>query len=205
MGSKILIIDHNDSFTYNLVQLFTEAGAERVDVLAYADLTLSKVYDVDAFVLSPGPGLPEEYPKSLQLIETYAGKKPILGVCMGLQLIVTHFGGDLVNLSTVKHGQKVNLISRAYDCSFEQISSPTPIGLYHSWAMNIADKPECIEITATLQDDTVMAIQHHEFPIKAVQFHPESYMTEQGATMAKNWLLWIEKFLKKTAPLAKSD
>lgn len=192
MAPKILIIDHNDSFTYNLVQLLNEAGAQEVQVCPYSKIEEVKVNQVDGILLSPGPGLPADYPKSIELISQVKIDKPILGVCMGLQLVVTCFGGRLRNLETVKHGRQVLLVEATKSALFSKIQFPTTVGLYHSWAMDESYGGDELEITATLTDGTVMAVQHKQYNIQAVQFHPESYMTTKGAVLIKNWLKLVE-------------
>ncbi len=187
MKTKIIIIDHQDSFTYNLVQLFVQADAI-VEVKPYAEIPMIDFSNYDGIVLSPGPGLPTDYPNSIQLIDHWKEKMPILGICMGLQLIVSYFGGKLYNLPTVKHGEQVEIFKKEHTTIYNGITFPFRVGLYHSWAMDTTVPLDSIQITATLKDNTVMSIQHTELKIQAVQYHPESFMTKQGDVLIQNWL-----------------
>lgn len=188
MKTKIVIIDHRDSFTFNLVQLFEQAADVQVDVMPYDALCVSEIDCYDGIILSPGPGIPSDYPKSTALIEAFKGKKPLLGICMGLQIISCYFGGALVQLPEVKHGQQGVLYAQKECQLFADFHFPGNVGLYHSWAINPTQIGKQIEVTTVLADGTIMSIQHKEYAIQAVQFHPESYMTSQGELLAKNWL-----------------
>ncbi|MGF7232745.1 anthranilate synthase component II [Arachidicoccus sp.] len=192
MGTKILIIDHNDSFTYNLVQLLEEAGAQEVVVMPVAAVKEHQINSFDGIILSPGPGLPGNYLESFSILKKYAAIKPILGVCLGLQIIVEFFGGQLQNLNVVQHGRQLE-IYRQIDCLlFEEMNFPFKVGLYHSWAMDKSINLECLQITSVLKNGTVMSLRHSLYKIYAVQFHPESYMTQQGLQLMKNWLKIVE-------------
>ena len=187
MKTKIIIIDHQDSFTYNLVQLFVLADAV-VEVKSYCEIPTIDFSIYDGIVLSPGPGLPSDYPNSIEIIDQWKEKTPILGICMGLQLIVSYFGGKLYNLPTVNHGKQVEIFIQEHSTIYNGIKHPLRVGLYHSWAMDTTVPIASIQITSTLNDNTVMSIQHTHFNIQAVQYHPESFMTEQGDLLIKNWL-----------------
>lgn len=188
MGTKILIIDHNDSFTYNLVQVLEEAGAEEVVVMRVEAIMWDKVNYFDGIVLSPGPGLPSDYAASFSILQKYAHNKPMLGVCLGLQIIVEYFGGKLFNLNTVQHGKQTEIFKQKDCLLFDKIIFPLKVGLYHSWAMDKNVNVNCLEITSTLNDGTVMSLSHQVYKIDGVQFHPESYMTGQGLQLLQNWL-----------------
>lgn len=196
MSSKILIIDHNDSFTYNLVQSLEEAGAATVMVKTYNALDNTTLDLADGIVLSPGPGLPKDYPETFAVLKKYEAVKPILGVCLGFQIMVKNYGGRLYNLPYVKHGKSEKIYLQKETFLFTGISFPFTVGLYHSWAMNPTPKMPELEITAALADGTPMALQHKVFPICAVQFHPESYITTQGITLFKNWLQLVDKSME---------
>src|SRR5699024_859076 len=148
---------------------------------------------VDGILFSPGPGLPADYPRSIDLIHRVKNDMPILGICMGLQLIVKCFDGKLRNLKKVKHGQQVQLVKTAESSLFSEIDFPATVGLYHSWAMDETYKVANLQVTATLIDGTIMAVQHQQYPIQAVQFHPESFMTTHGDVLMRNWLKLVEK------------
>ncbi|MDE1192096.1 MAG: aminodeoxychorismate/anthranilate synthase component II [Arachidicoccus sp.] len=191
MSAKILIIDHNDSFTYNLVQLLEEANAESIAVAAFDNIAINEILNYDGIVLSPGPGLPKDYPASLELIKTFYKTKSILGVCLGMQMIVECFGSELYNLEYVQHGKQTE-IYKEQDCIlFDNISFPMKVGLYHSWAMNKDKKVDDLQITSLTDNGIAMSLKHTNCNTFGVQFHPESYMTEQGLQLMKNWLKMI--------------
>ncbi|ANI89112.1 hypothetical protein A9P82_07305 [Arachidicoccus ginsenosidimutans] len=188
MCAKILIIDHNDSFTYNLVQLLEEANAETIAVRAFDDIFFDEINLFDGIILSPGPALPKDYPSSLELIKKFYQTKSILGVCLGMQMIVECFGGELYNLQNVQHGRQVEVF-KENDCAlFNHISFPFKVGLYHSWAMNKDKIVDDLLITSRTKDGVPMSLKHSEYNTFGVQFHPESYMTEHGLQLMKNWL-----------------
>jgi anthranilate synthase/aminodeoxychorismate synthase-like glutamine amidotransferase len=188
MGTKILIIDHNDSFTYNLVQLLEKANAESIAVRAFDEISVQEAALFDGIILSPGPALPPDYPASLDLIKTFYKTKTILGVCLGMQQIVTCWGGELYNLPNVQHGRQVEIF-KEQDCAlFRHISFPMKVGLYHSWAMNRAKTTVDLQITTATKGGIPMSLKHCKYNVWGVQFHPESYMTEQGFQLVKNWL-----------------
>lgn len=187
---KYVIIDNYDSFTYNLVQLFKEAGAS-VDVIRndLPDLDILESYD--KIILSPGPGLPEEAGKTLEIIDKFKGIKPILGVCLGEQAIARYFGAKLYNLPEVMHGIQSEITPNckiSHNRLFDSLPSPIMVGRYHSWAVGNEDFPESLEITATTKDGTIMGIRHKRFDIEGIQFHPESILTPDGKQMIKQWL-----------------
>ncbi|HEY0298105.1 MAG TPA: aminodeoxychorismate/anthranilate synthase component II [Arachidicoccus sp.] len=188
MHAKILIIDHNDSFTYNLVQLLEEAGAETIAVRAFDKIELNEVQLFDGIVLSPGPALPKDYPSSLEVIKAYYQIKPVLGVCLGMQMIVECFSGELYNLDNVQHGRQVEVFETQKCVLFDEISFPFKVGLYHSWAMNKDKAPSGLYITSQTKDGVPMSLKHRKYTTFGVQFHPESYMTENGLQLMKNWL-----------------
>jgi anthranilate synthase component 2 len=187
---KILVLDNYDSFTYNLVQYIQEILDQKVDVYRNDAISLAEVGNYDAVVLSPGPGLPKDAGIMPELIKRYAGKKPILGVCLGHQAIVEAFGGELENLERVYHGMEtpIQIVGGKEDL-FETLPDTISVGRYHSWVANKQDIPECIEVTAVDEKGEVMAIQHKDFKIRGVQFHPESIMTKDGKTMLKNFFI----------------
>lgn len=188
MSAKILIIDHNDSFTYNLVQLQEEAGAESIAVCAFDKVDLNAAAAYDGIVLSPGPALPEDYPQSLELIKAFYQTKPILGVCLGMQMIVECFGGKLYNIEKVQHGKQVEIYKEKDCVLFDHISFPLKVGLYHSWAMDRSKNVDAIVITSSTTDKVPMSLKHSKHNTFGVQFHPESYMTEHGLQLMRNWM-----------------
>jgi anthranilate synthase/aminodeoxychorismate synthase-like glutamine amidotransferase len=184
----LLVIDNYDSFTYNLVQYLGELGQEvrvvRNDEIAAADiagLAPSKI------VISPGPCTPNEAGISLETIETYAGKIPILGVCLGHQAIGQAFGGKIVRAARVMHG-KTSQISHDGRGMFTGLPNPFQATRYHSLLIERSSVPACLEITAESPDGEIMAVRHTSLPIEGVQFHPESFLTTSGKDLLRNFL-----------------
>ncbi|MBR5749204.1 MAG: aminodeoxychorismate/anthranilate synthase component II [Prevotella sp.] len=183
---KVVIIDNYDSFTYNLSHLIKELGAE-VTVLRNDQFKLEELEQFNKIVLSPGPGIPSEAGLLLDIIKTYAGKKPILGVCLGHQAIGEAFGGKLVNLSEVFHGVATPCHIVVDDPIFSGLERTITIGRYHSWVVSKEAFPDCLEITAEI-DGQIMALRHKTLNIRGIQFHPESVLTPDGKKMIQNWL-----------------
>lgn len=184
---KIVIIDNYDSFTYNLSHLVKELGAE-VTVLRNDCFQLTDLEAYDKILLSPGPGIPQEAGLLLEVIRTYVGKKPILGVCLGEQAIGEVFGGKLTNLSEVYHGIQSPIRITASDYLFEGLPEEILVGRYHSWVVDRENFPDTLEITAVSQEGYIMAIRHKNFDIRGIQFHPESVLTPDGKRIISNWL-----------------
>ncbi len=184
----IVIIDNYDSFTYNLRHLVLELGAE-VDVLRNDKFRLEELQKYDKIILSPGPGIPSEAGLLLDVIRAYAGKKPMLGVCLGHQAIGEVFGGSLTNLDSVYHGVQTPVdIVPGTDYLFAGLPERIEVGRYHSWVVDRDTMPKCLEITATSPEGLVMALRHKEYDIHGIQFHPESVLTPQGKTIIQNFL-----------------
>lgn len=184
---KIVIIDNYDSFTYNLSHLVKELGAE-VTVYRNDQFELSQLETFDKIILSPGPGIPSEAGLLLDVIKTYAGKKPILGVCLGHQAIGEVFGGKLTNLADVYHGVQTEGTQLGNDYIFEGLPKRIAMGRYHSWVVDKDGFPDVLEITATSDEGQIMGLKHKEYDIHGIQFHPESVLTPDGRTMIGNWL-----------------
>ena len=185
---KIVIIDNYDSFTYNLSHLIKELGAE-VTVLRNDQFELPQLEAFDKIVLSPGPGIPSEAGLLLDVIRTYAGQKPIFGVCLGHQAIGEVFGGKLTNLSDVFHGVATEGTQLGNDPVFKGLPRRITMGRYHSWVVSKEDFPDVLEITAESDEGQIMALRHREYNIHGIQFHPESVLTPEGRQIIKNWLL----------------
>lgn len=183
----IVIIDNYDSFTYNLSHLIKELGAE-VTVYRNDKFTLDQLELFDKIVLSPGPGIPSEAGLLLDVIKTYAGKKPILGVCLGHQAIGESFGGQLTNLSKVYHGVATPATRTGEDYLFEGLPEQIEVGRYHSWVVDQKDFPECLEVTSVSDEGFIMSLRHKEYDIRGIQYHPESVLTKDGRTILQNWL-----------------
>lgn len=185
---QIVIIDNHDSFTYNLFQLFDENPHCQITVLKNDEVSLEQLEAFDKIVLSPGPDVPSSYPILFEIITRFKGVKPILGVCLGHQTIGEYFGATLVNLPSVYHGKQSNLTLLTDEVLFQKLTSPIVVGLYHSWALDRATITEPLVVTALSADGVVMGIAHRNYNIKGIQFHPESFMTEQGREMINNWI-----------------
>ena len=184
---KTVIIDNYDSFTYNLAHLVKELGTE-VDVLRNDKFELEELEKYDKIILSPGPGIPEEAGLLLEVIRTYAGRKPILGVCLGEQAIGQAFGGKLTNLSEVFHGIQTNVKIKNKDYIFSGLPTEIPVGRYHSWVVDTEEFPEELVITAISSEGQIMALKHQEYDVHGIQFHPESVLTPDGKQIVGNWL-----------------
>jgi anthranilate synthase component 2 len=184
---KILLIDNYDSFTYNLVHLIKSLDYE-VDVYRNDAITIEEAGAYDKILLSPGPGIPSEAGLLLDIVKAYAPTKSILGVCLGHQAIGEVFGAELVNLSEVHHGvaSKINITQD--DLLFKGLGKSLEAGRYHSWAVSPAGFPDELEITALDDSGEIMALRHKTYDVRGVQFHPESVLTPEGATIMKNWL-----------------
>ena len=183
----IVIIDNYDSFTYNLAHLVKSLGVE-VTVLRNDRFALEDLAAFDKIILSPGPGIPSEAGLLLDVIRTYAGRKPILGVCLGHQAIGEVFGGHLENLRDVFHGVATEGRQTGTDPIFRGLPERIVMGRYHSWVVSRENFPDCLEITAVSDEGQIMALRHRTFDIHGIQFHPESVLTPDGATLLRNWL-----------------
>jgi anthranilate synthase/aminodeoxychorismate synthase-like glutamine amidotransferase len=188
MGARVLVIDNYDSFVYNLVQYLGELGAEpivhRDDALTIAEI---EAIDPDGVLISPGPGRPEDAGLSCEVIQRFAGRRPVLGVCLGHQAIGHVYGGDVVRAPQVMHG-KTSLI-RHHDAGvFEGLPNPLEATRYHSLVVDRDSVPSCLEITAESDDGLVMGLRHREFDVEGVQFHPESVLTVSGHELLQRFL-----------------
>ena len=184
--ASILMIDNYDSFTYNLVHYLEDLDCE-VTVKRNDQLNLEEVDAFEHIVLSPGPGIPDEAGLLKSIIKTYAGSKRIFGVCLGQQAIGEVFGGSLVNLEQVYHGVSTKIDIVKEDYIFKGLPTTIEVGRYHSWVVH-TDLPECLEATSFDENGQIMSLQHREFDIRAVQFHPESVLTPYGKQILKNWV-----------------
>ena len=186
-GERVVIIDNYDSFTYNLAHLVKQLGA-KVEVFRNDQFTLNQLERFTKIILSPGPGIPEEAGLLMDVIRTYAGRKPMLGVCLGHQAIAEVFGGKLVNLKEVYHGIATEGTQFGNDPIFSGLPKRIIMGRYHSWVVDRAGFPDCLEVTAMSDDGQIMALRHRNYNIHGIQFHPESVLTPEGATIVRNWL-----------------
>ena len=184
---RIVIIDNYDSFTYNLRHLVLELGAEAT-VLRNDKFRLTDLEEYDKILLSPGPGIPSEAGLLLDVIKEYAGRKPILGVCLGHQAIGEVFGAHLENLSNVFHGVATEGTQFGTDPIFRGLPQRILMGRYHSWVVSKEDFPDCLEITAESDEGQIMALRHRQYDVRGIQFHPESILTPDGKTIISNWI-----------------
>ena len=189
---KLLMIDNYDSFTYNIVQYFGELGAE-VEVFRNDEITVADIAarldagQLDRLVISPGPCSPAEAGISVAAIQHFAGKLPILGVCLGHQAIGAAFGGRIIRAQELMHG-KTSIITTTQQGVFADLPKQFTVNRYHSLAIEKSSCPEVLEVTAWTDDGEIMGVRHKTLPIQGVQFHPESILTEHGHAMLKNFL-----------------
>ncbi len=189
----LVMIDNYDSFTYNVVQYFAELGAD-VRVFRNDEITIEEIEALkpDHLVISPGPCTPNEAGISMEAIRYFAGKLPILGICLGHQSIGQVFGGNIIRAGQVMHG-KISQIHHADSGVFRGLSNPYNATRYHSLVIDKHNLPECLEITAWTENpdgsmEEIIGVRHRELPIEGVQFHPESILTEHGHDLLKNFL-----------------
>lgn len=190
---KILMVDNYDSFTYNLVQYFGELGTE-VQVVRNDEIPVEAIESIapEKIVLSPGPCTPTEAGISVPTLERYAGKWPILGVCLGHQSIGQAFGGKIIRAKEIMHG-KTSMIHHKGIGVFTNLPSPFEATRYHSLVIEQESLPDCLEVTAWTETedgkiDEIMGVRHKHLPVEGVQFHPESILTEHGHAMLQNFL-----------------
>ena len=184
---KIAIIDNYDSFTFNLSHLVKSLG-QQVEVYRNDRFEMPELECFDKIILSPGPGIPSEAGLLLDVIRSYAGRKPMLGVCLGHQAIGEVFGGRLENLSDVFHGVATEGTQFGNDYIFDGLPERIVMGRYHSWVVSRDAFPDCLEITAQSDEGQIMALRHRKYDIHGIQFHPESVLTPDGAAIIKNWI-----------------
>jgi anthranilate synthase component 2 len=186
---KLLMVDNYDSFTFNIVQYFGGLGAE-VEVFRNDEITLEGIAarQPDRLVISPGPCSPAEAGISVAAIQYFAGKLPILGVCLGHQSIGAAFGGKIIRAQELMHG-KTSVITTTQEGVFAGLPEKFTVNRYHSLAIERASCPPCLKVTAWTDDGEIMGVRHIELDIEGVQFHPESILTEHGHAMLKNFLV----------------
>ncbi len=187
-NARILLIDNYDSFTYNLVQAFAAQGAE---VLVYRNdaIDADRALELEPthLVISPGPGRPEDAGVSLAMIDVFAEKVPLLGVCLGHQCLVSHFGGEIVRAERLMHG-KTSMVTHDNKTVFAGLSEPFEAGRYHSLCADHDSLPDNLELTAQTDRGEIMGVRHRELPLEGVQFHPESVLTPEGDKLLNNFM-----------------
>ena len=190
---KLLMIDNYDSFTYNIVQYLGELGAE-VEVFRNDEITVDEIDarlqrgQLDRLVVSPGPCSPAEAGISVAAIQHFAGKLPILGVCLGHQAIGAAFGGNIIRAQELMHG-KTSVITTTQEGLFADLPQQFVVNRYHSLAIEKSSCPEVLAVTAWTDDGEIMGVRHRTLPIQGLQFHPESILTEHGHAMLKNFMM----------------
>lgn len=190
----LLFIDNYDSFTYNIVQYFAELGQE-VAVRRNDDITLEEIEALNPqyLVIGPGPCSPKEAGISVAAMRHFAGRLPIMGVCLGHQTIGEAFGGRIVRAKTLMHG-KVSPVSHSGKGMFKGLPNPVTCTRYHSLVIDRNTMPECLEVTAWTEDGEIMSVRHKEYAVEGVQFHPEALLTEHGHDMLNNFLIEFQNF-----------
>ncbi len=188
MRAVLLVIDNYDSFTFNLVQYFGQLGVTmrifRNDQITPAE---AAALNPDRILLSPGPCTPNEAGVTLEMFRTFAGKKPIFGVCLGHQAMGQYFGGKVIRAGRLMHGKRSPVLHRGTDL-FAGLPSPFQAARYHSLLVERESLPACLEITAETAEGEIMGLRHRELPVYGVQFHPESIATEHGMRILQNFL-----------------
>lgn len=193
----IFVLDNYDSFTYNLVQAVGKMGAtvrvERNDQIAADDVLR---LEPEAIIFSPGPGRPEDAGNMPEILAACAGRVPILGVCLGHQMIGLHFGAKVIPAQKLVHGKAVRIF-HDHQTIYRGLPDPFQGGRYHSLAVEENSVPECLEITARAADGEIMGLRHRELPIEGVQFHPESILTPEGDKVIANFLGWVANYSRR--------
>ena len=184
---KVLIVDNKDSFTYNLKH-YVDIFCDNVDVLRYDKINVNDVEFYDKILFSPGPGLPKEYKILEKILSKYEKNKSILGVCLGHQSIAEYYGCVLENISEPMHGIKSRVTHLGNCVLFKNIPNNFLVGHYHSWIVSNKNKSSDLEVTSYNNHGYIMSLKHKKFDIKAVQFHPESILTQFGLNLIENWI-----------------
>ena len=185
----ILLIDNYDSFSYNVFQLIGSVEPD-IRVIRNDECTIEEIRQMDpeAIILSPGPGKPKDAGICIDVIKTFAGEKPILGICLGHQAICEAFGATVSYAKELMHGKKKEIIQLPGNRLFKGLGESFPAARYHSLAAIEETMPECLKVTARCKDGEIMAVEHSEYKIFGLQFHPESVMTPDGRTIIENFM-----------------
>ena len=185
---NVLLIDNEDSFTYNIVDILRKIETVEITIIPSDNLSLDDANKFDKIIISPGPGLPDDFPVLKELFSKYKASKPILGICLGLQAICSYFGAGLINLPAVHHGQSRRILVTKRIKLFRGIPDEFLAGLYHSWIVNEKQFPGDLDITAVSENGYIMAVSHKKHDIHGLQFHPESFLCEYGSQIIKNFI-----------------
>jgi len=186
---RVLLIDNYDSFTFNLKQLVEELELCELEVLPYNKVDERVIKSFDKFIISPGPGIPSDFPKLQHYISKFYDTKDILGICLGFEAIALAFGGEIISSGRVFHGlAKTTLIADKENYIFQGVPDNFKSGCYHSWVVKKESFPKDLKITAVADDGIIMALSHNQYNVVGFQYHPESIMTKYGRKMVENWL-----------------
>lgn len=188
---KVVIIDNYDSFTFNLLHYVEDILQQKVDVFRndLEDITILDAYS--HIIISPGPGIPSEAGRLMEIIDKFYASKKIIGICLGMQALALHFGGGLQQLSIPKHGVQEAIMHKNSSVLFSKIPSELKVGRYHSWCVTFSENNTDLIATAYDVEGNIMALKHQNLPIEALQFHPESIMTLEGKKMLENFFSLI--------------
>jgi anthranilate synthase component 2 len=187
-GLKVLLIDNYDSFTFNIVEMLRQLNVTDLSIVKNNEITAEQASHFDKIIISPGPATPQESGNIVEIIVQLSPTKSILGICLGHQAIAEAFGGTLQNLARPYHGFRAQLKIKEAGYLFKNLPTEFQIGLYHSWIVEKETLPNCLEVTALSSENIIMSIKHKTFDVQGIQFHPESFMTEYGKEMIRNWL-----------------
>ena len=185
---NILIVDNNDSFTYNILELLRKNIVAKINVVRYDEIEISQISNFNKIIISPGPGLPDDFPTLQKIIDEYKSSKSILGICLGHQAICSFFGAKLVNLPLVCHGQSHRIQVDTTAKIYQKLPHIFNVGLYHSWAIDNNGFPEDLQITGLSEAEVIMSMAHKIYDIHGIQYHPESFISEYGAEILKNFI-----------------
>jgi para-aminobenzoate synthetase component II len=186
---SVLLVDNDDSFTYNLVECMRQLGVRKIKVINHKKVRMSDIKEDTRILFSPGPALPKDHPSMAQILDNYAETHAILGVCLGHQAIGVWCGAPLAQLKTIKHGHRGMIDADIDDPLFRDLPSSMPVGLYHSWMVTNPEIARCtLKVTARSAEDYIMAMHLQGTRVYGVQFHPESFMTTHGLVIMRNWL-----------------
>ena len=188
-NKKILLLDNNDSFTWIIVDYIRSLKNTDLKVIKTNAVNVNEIKYFDKIIISPGPGLPDDFPAIFDVLEKYHTTKSILGICLGHQAICKFFAAKLINIFPVVHGQAHQIKIIKQSPLFTNLPDSFKVGLYHSWAVDFNDFPDELQITAVSENNIIMSIVSRKFPVFGIQFHPESYITEYGFNILKNFVL----------------
>lgn len=185
---KVLLIDNYDSFTFNIVEILRQLNVKDLSIVKNDEISVEMAKIFDKIIISPGPATPQESGNILEIIQQLSPTKSILGICLGHQAIAVAFGGQLQNLAKPFHGFRTKHFITE-DCNlFKNLPSEFQIGLYHSWVVEKENLPDCLQIISLSTENNIMSLKHKQFDVQGIQFHPESFITEYGKEIFRNWL-----------------